>query len=131
MPRIEAEVQGLPELLAKLLPSFLYDAILKRQLDALGAEAAGAARASASGFQQTGVLASGIEHKVNSIPKPLWVAVTTNATSRTGRRYPWILEFGARWGHKNWLLGAIRRAQGKAEQATGQAAGEIESTWGS
>lgn len=130
MPRLDVEVQGLPALLEKLAPRWLYWEILKRQLDSLGADAAGAARSSASSFQRTGTLVGGIQHKVNSVPAPLWVVVTTNATSRTGRRYPWILEFGARWGHRNWLLGAIRRAQGAAERAAAAAAGAIESKWG-
>lgn len=131
MPRLDVEVQGLPALLEKLAPRWLYFEIMKGQLDALGAEAAAAARSSAGSFVRTGTLVGGIQHKVNSVPAPLWVVVTTNATSRTGRRYPWILEFGAKWGHKNWLLGAIKRAQGGAERAVAAAASQIEAKWGS
>lgn len=131
MPRLYADVEGLPKLLEKLTPRFLYWQILKAQLDELGRGAAGSARSSASTFRRTGDLAGGIEHKVNSIPKPLWVAVTTDATSKSGRRYPWILEFGAKWGHKNWLRDAVRRVQGGAARLTDAAARQIEGRWGS
>jgi hypothetical protein len=131
MVRIYAEVEGLPRLLQKLTPQWLYWEILKKQLDEAGAHSAAEAAHAADGFARTYTLATGIQHKVNAIPKPLWAVVTTNATSRTGRRYPFILEFSGKYGHKNWLRDAVRRAQQGMETYTQMAAGEIESKWGS
>lgn len=127
MPRLTIEVKGLAELQRKLDPKSLYWQPVKDALDELGRSAAQQATREASGFRKTGALASGITHRVNAVPVPLWVVVTTR---KTGRRYPWILEFEAKFGHQNWLLNAVRRAQGQAGAALSKAVGKIQSKWG-
>ena len=66
---------------------------------------------------------------LNAVPMPLWVAVTTNVVGKSGRRYPWILEFDGKYGHKNWLKNAISRVQAAAGGVLQRAVGEIEAKW--
>lgn len=130
MATFSVEIPNLRRIQARLDPEGLYWGPMKTALDELGKIGAGDARASASRFARTGTLAGGITHKVNAAPAPRWVAITTDATSRTGQRYPWILEFDAKYHHKNWLRDAIRRAQNQAASVLGKAVREIESNWG-
>lgn len=128
MPKIDVTVQGLAELQRKLDGKTLYWQPVKDALNALGKM--GASDAQRGAPKLTGALGGGIRHKLNSNPRPLWVAVTTNVVSKTGRRYPWILEFDARYGHKNWLRTSIRRAQAAASGVLGDAVRKIEARWG-
>lgn len=127
MPKIDIEVRGLAELQAKLDGKTLYWQPVKNALNALGKMAAGDAQRGAP--KLSGALSGSMRHKLNANPRPLWVAVTTNVVSRTGRRYPWILEFDAKYGHKNWLRNSIRRAQGMASGVLGDAVRQIEAKW--
>lgn len=129
MAKLTVEIEGLPRLVERLAPRRLYWAVMKQALDELGAAAEAAARSNAGSFAQTGALAAGMTHKVNSIPVPLWVAVSNTTATTKGSRYPFILEFGARWGHKNWLLSAVRRVQSGAGRVAGSAASKIEANW--
>lgn len=127
MPKVEIEVKGIAELQRKLNGKELHWQPVKRALDDLGKQAAGAARANAP--RGTGALSASMTHKLNSVPMPLWVAVTTNVVGRSGRRYPWILEFEGKYGHKNWLKNAIARVQAAAGGVLQRAVGEIEAKW--
>lgn len=124
---VKIEVKGLEELARKLDGKALYWKPVKEALDALGKIAAGDAQRGAP--RRTGALAASLHHKLNAAPMPLWVAVRTNVVSKTGRRYPWILEFDAKYGHKNWLRNSIRRAQGMASSVIGDAVRQIEAKW--
>lgn len=127
MPKVEIEVRGIAELQRKLNGRELHWQPVKRALDSLGKQAAGAAKAGAP--RGTGALSASMTHKLNSVPMPLWVAVTTNVVGKSGRRYPWILEFEGKYGHKNWLKNAISRVQAAAGGVLQRAVGEIEAKW--
>lgn len=127
--RLAVQVEGLAELRAKLDPKSLYWQPLKDTLDELGRNAALAARTSAGGFARTGLMAASNTHEVNAVPVPLWVVVRNEATSKSGRRYPWILEFDGRFHHKNWLLNAIKQVQATAPAAVQRAVAKIKSNW--
>lgn len=131
MPTITVTVEGLPRLMQKLTPSYLYQPLAKRALEEMGKSAAGQARASAGGFRRTGALAGGIKHKLNAVPVPLWVAVTTDVRGKTGRRYAWILEFDGKYGHRNWFKNAVARGQRAAQGALSSLAGQIMGKWAS
>ena len=127
--RMIVEVKGLEELKRKLEPKALYWKPLKDALDDLGKAAATDARRLAP--RRTGALSQSITHKVNAVPVPLWVAVKTDIVSKSGSRYPWILEFDSKgkYGHRNWLKNAIGRVQQTAGAAIQRAIGQIEAKW--
>lgn len=131
MTKMSIEFVGLNALQQKLVPKWLYWQIVKKALDGLGKEAASEAGRSAP--RLSGALSAGMTHRVNAIPVPLWVVVTTGKglVGKSGGRYPWILEFGAKWGHKNWLRDAIRRAQAASTKFASSAAGQVQSKWNS
>lgn len=131
MAGMSVEIPRLNEITGKLAPDSLYWADVKTGLDEVGAAAADEARSAAGGFRRTGALQASISHQVNAVPAPRWVVVRVEATSRTGRRYPWILEFDAKYGHKNWLRDSIRKAQGQIESIMTRTAGLIERHWAS
>lgn len=129
--KVQIEVQGLAQLQAKLEPKTLYWQPVKEALDALGKAGAQQATRESASFRNTGALSAGMTHRLNAKPMPLWVVVTTSAVGKTGRRYPWILEFESKYGHKNWLRDAVKRAQANASQVLSAAVAKIESKWGS
>ena len=128
MPKVEIEVRGIAELQRKLNGRELHWQPVRRALNDLGKQAAAAAKAGAP-RGSTGDLSAGMTHKLNAVPMPLWVAVTTNVVGKSGRRYPWILEFEGKYGHKNWLKNAISRVQAAAGGVLQRAVGEIEAKW--
>ena len=123
--KVSIEVKGVPELLKKLSPD-LYDALSKVALENMGKAAAQQAVREAGSFRKTGALSGGITHKMNAAPKPRWVAVTTR---KLPRRYAWILEFDARFGHKNWLKNSVKRGQAMAGGLMSELASKIEAKW--
>ena len=125
MTSLKIEIRGVPELLRKLSPD-LYNMLAKTTLEHMGKAAAQQAVREASSFRKTGALSAGITSKINSSPRPLWVAVTTR---KLPRRYAWILEFDARFGHKNWLRNAVRRGQATAGGLMSALASKIEAKW--
>ncbi len=125
--KISVDIKGLAELSRKLDGKGLYWEPIKQGLDSLGK--LGASDAKSAAPSRSGALAAGITHKLNSVPRPLWVAVTTTVVSKSGRRYPWILEFDPKYGHKNWLKHAIQRAQGQAGSVLAAAISKIEAKW--
>lgn len=127
MTSLKVEIKGVPQLLAKLSPD-LYNALSKVALENMGKAAAQQAMREAGSFRKTGALSSGITHKMNSNPKPLWVAVTTR---KLPRRYAWILEFDAKYGHKNWLKNSVKRGQAMAGGLMSALASKIQAKWNS
>lgn len=127
MTSLKVEVKGLPELARKLNAEWLYWPLAKRALDDMGQKAARSATGQASTFRRTGALSAGITHKLNAVPRPVWVAVTTR---KLPRRYAWILEFDGKYGHKNWFLNAVRRSQQAGSSLSGLASA-IVSKWSS
>lgn len=125
MPSLKIEVKGVPELVRKLSPD-LYDALSKVALENMGKAAAQQAVRESSSFRKTGALSAGITHKMNSAPKPRWVAVVTRKLTR---RYNWILEFEAKYGHKNWLKNSVKRGQATAGGLLSALAAKIEAKW--
>lgn len=126
MTKMSVEFRGVPALLEKLTPQWLYWKIVKQALDELGAQGAQEARREAGSFRRTGAMAAAMTHRVNSVPKPLWVVVTMH---KLPRRYPFMLEFGAKFGHKDWLLKSVRRAQAASSKFASAAASKIEAKW--
>ena len=125
MPSLKIEIRGVPELLRKLSPD-LYNALSKVALENMGKAAAQQATREAGGFRRTGALSGGITHKMNSNPRPLWVAVVTR---KLPRRYAWILEFDGKYGHKNWLQNSVKRGQAMAGGLMSALAAKIEAKW--
>lgn len=125
MPSLSVEIKGVPELMRKLAPEWLYWPLAKRALEQMGQAAARQASNEAGSFKKTGALSAGITHKMAASPKPVWVAVTTR---KLPRRYAWILEFESRFGHKNWFLNAVKRGQRTGNPLAGLVSA-IEAKW--
>jgi hypothetical protein len=131
MASFKIEIPNLKRLQDRLIiKEDLYWAPLKEALAELGTLGAADARAVASGFARSGAMSASIGHHVNDAPAPLWVVVRATAVNKSGRSYPALLEFGAKYGHKHWLRGAVRRAQSQAAALLSAAAAKIEANWG-
>lgn len=125
--KVSIEVKGLAELSRKLEGKALYWEPVKEALGQLGKLGASDARSAAP--SRTGALSASMTSKLNAKPMPIWVGVTTNVVGSSGKRYPWILEFDPKYGHKNWLKTAIQRAQSQAAGLLAGAISKIEAKW--
>ena len=115
--------------LVRILKSgeFVYKPV-KRALAKIGQAGKRAAQGGAP--YRTGALRSSITYRVNTRKKePRFVAIATRAVN--GRRYPYprALEFGARYGHKGWMMRAIQSIRGDIGSKLGDAANDIEREW--
>ena len=124
---ISIEIQGMDKLLSKLHATpAIHAKPVKDALTEMGKIGQSAAQQNAP--SDTGRLRAGIRYRVNAGPNPSYVVVRSG-TTRKGYPYPRLLEFSGKHGHRDWLLNAIKGAQGRFRATLTGAVRDIEAAW--
>ena len=78
----------------------------------------------------TGNLKASGRVTLHSAPVPLWAKVEFTAKREGGVSYGYILDAGARWGHKGWLSDVPRLINAQVVAILSRVAKNIERVWG-
>lgn len=125
--KFQIDVDALRKLQSKLLPEELYDNAMKDAFDRLAAS--GLKDAISGAPVLTGRLQASIIAKTSKAKLARWAAVVVKAKSHSGYEYPRMLEFSRKHHHKDWLINAVRKGWGLADDELDRAAREIERIW--
>jgi hypothetical protein len=130
--KVSIEVQGLARLQRKLRKEVLLAPPLAEAMTAGLADAVRIVESRAP--RRTGRLAASVTSRLQQKPVPTWGRVSVTARSRSkkyprGYRYPRLLEYSAKSGHRRWFRDAIKPAQVALSRHVEAAKRSIERIW--